>query len=65
MDGAERRRRCKSYERVAKGLAYVPQGRMIFSTMTVKENIETGLVVHRRDARCPATSTSCSRCCWR
>jgi urea transport system ATP-binding protein len=36
----------KSYERVAKGLAYVPQGRMIFSTMTVEENIETGLVVH-------------------
>ena len=36
----------KSYERVAKGLAYVPQGRMIFSTMTVKENIETGLVAH-------------------
>jgi urea transport system ATP-binding protein len=34
----------KSYERVAKGLAYVPQGRMIFSTMTVQENIETGLV---------------------
>ena len=32
-------------KRVAKGLAYVPQGRMIFSTMTVKENIETGLVV--------------------
>ena len=34
----------KSYERVAKGLAYVPQGRMVFSAMTVKENIETGLV---------------------
>jgi urea transport system ATP-binding protein len=34
----------KSYERVGQGLAYVPQGRMIFSTMTVKENIETGLV---------------------
>ncbi len=34
----------KSYERVARGLAYVPQGRMIFSPMTVKENIETGLV---------------------
>src|SRR5260370_21448783 len=34
----------ESYERVAKGLAYVPQGRMIFSAMTVKENIETGLV---------------------
>ncbi|WP_163264733.1 urea ABC transporter ATP-binding subunit UrtE [Chelativorans alearense] len=35
----------ESYERVAKGLAYVPQGRMVFSTMTVKENIETGLTV--------------------
>ena len=44
MDGAELSA-LKSYERVAKGLAYVPQGRMIFSTMTVKENIETGLVV--------------------
>ena len=44
MDGAELGS-LKSYERVAKGLAYVPQGRMIFSTMTVKENIETGLVV--------------------
>lgn len=35
----------KSYDRVAKGVAYVPQGRMIFSTMTVQENIETGLTV--------------------
>ena len=35
--------RLKSYERVAQGLAYVPQGRMIFSSMTVRENIETGL----------------------
>ncbi|MEJ0095360.1 MAG: urea ABC transporter ATP-binding subunit UrtE [Methylocella sp.] len=35
----------KSFERVAKGIAYVPQGRMIFSTMTVEENIETGLTV--------------------
>ena len=34
-----------SYERVARGLAYVPQGRQIFGTMTVKENIESGLVV--------------------
>lgn len=32
-----------SYQRVAKGLAYVPQGRMIFPAMTVQENIETGL----------------------
>lgn len=32
-----------SHQRVASGLAYVPQGRMIFPNMTVKENIETGL----------------------
>ena len=38
--------RLKSYERVANGIAYVPQGRMIFSTMTVQENIETGLIPH-------------------
>ena len=44
MDGSELGN-LPSYDRVAKGLAYVPQGRMIFSTMTVKENIETGLVV--------------------
>jgi len=44
MNGAELGA-LQSFERVAKGLAYVPQGRMIFSTMTVKENIETGLVV--------------------
>ena len=34
-----------SYQRVAHGLAYVPQGRQIFGTMTVRENIETGLIV--------------------
>ncbi len=33
----------KSFERVSAGLGYVPQGRMIFPTMSVKENIETGL----------------------
>ncbi|WP_153772207.1 urea ABC transporter ATP-binding subunit UrtE [Labrenzia sp. CE80] len=33
----------KSFERVSRGIAYVPQGRMIFPTMTVQENIETGL----------------------
>ena len=33
----------KSHQRVANGIAYVPQGRMIFSSMTVQENVETGL----------------------
>ena len=35
-----------SHLRVKAGLAYVPQGRAIFSTMTVQDNIETGLFVH-------------------
>ncbi len=35
----------KSHQRVANGIAYVPQGRMIFSTMTVQENVEVGLTV--------------------
>lgn len=35
----------KPHQRVASGIAYVPQGRMIFSSMTVQENIETGLTV--------------------
>ncbi|NIU61430.1 MAG: ATP-binding cassette domain-containing protein, partial [Pseudomonas stutzeri] len=30
--------RDESFRRVAKGLAYVPQGRMIFPTLTVEEN---------------------------
>lgn len=33
----------ESFKRVEKGLAYVPQGRMIFPTLTVEENIRTGL----------------------
>ena len=33
----------QSHERVASGVGFVPQGRMIFSTMTVTENIVTGL----------------------
>lgn len=35
----------ESHERVANGIAYVPQGRMIFPTLTVQENIETGMDV--------------------
>ncbi|MCB1705925.1 MAG: urea ABC transporter ATP-binding subunit UrtE [Halioglobus sp.] len=37
-----------SYLRVANGIAYVPQGRMIFPNLTVLENIETGMEVSRQ-----------------
>jgi len=51
--GAREITKLKSYERVAEGVAYVPQGRMIFSSMTVEENIETGLIP-RGESRVPA-----------
>jgi urea transport system ATP-binding protein len=42
----------ESFRRVAKGIAYVPQGRQIFATLTVEENIQTGLE-NARDRRIP------------
>ena len=38
----------QSYQRVASGVAYVPQGRMVFPTLTVEENIMAGLEVTGR-----------------
>lgn len=39
----------KPFERVGAGLAYVPQGRLLFPTLTVEENIQTGLPQSKRD----------------
>lgn len=47
LDG-KRIEKMDSFQRVNAGLAYVPQGRMIFSTMTVLENIQTGLPASAR-----------------
>ena len=38
----------ETHQRVERGIAYVPQGRMIFSHMTVLENIQTGLPASAR-----------------
>ena len=38
---------CASYQRVENGIAYVPQGRMIFPSLTVEENIRTGMEVSK------------------
>ena len=45
--------RAKSYERVAHGFGYVPQGRMVFPHLTVEENILSGMD-RVQNARVPA-----------
>jgi urea transport system ATP-binding protein len=47
VDGAEVAH-LETHARVASGIAYVPQGRMIFPAMTVLENIQTGLPASAR-----------------
>jgi len=42
VDGVDVSRE-ESFRRVSKGIAYVPQGRMIFPTLTVEENILAGM----------------------
>jgi urea transport system ATP-binding protein len=46
--------RLPAYERARLGIALVPQGREIFSLLTVKENLETGFApVKRQDRHVP------------
>jgi urea transport system ATP-binding protein len=42
------------YARARLGLAYVPQGREIFPRLTVAENLEMGLAVHKRRTGVPS-----------
>ncbi len=46
VDGVEVTK-AEPYQRVENGIAYVPQGRMIFPNLTVQENIETGMEVSK------------------
>ncbi len=46
--------RAAPYERVRAGIAYVPQGREIFSRLTVAENLEMGLATRPRGSDVPA-----------
>lgn len=39
------------YDRAARGIAYVPQGREIFPLMTVQENLQTGFAAIPRALR--------------
>jgi len=48
-DGVELRGR-RPEERVARGIGYVPQGREIFPTLTVAENLRVGHMGRRRGA---------------
>ena len=46
--------RLPAYERARRGIALVPQGREIFSLLTVKENLETGFApLNRADKKVP------------
>ena len=52
-------------QRIAAGLAIVPENRRLFGQLTVRENLELGAVL-RKGGRPPRTSTgstSCSRGC--
>jgi urea transport system ATP-binding protein len=50
FDGADVSR-LPPYERARRGIALVPQGREIFSLLTVKENLETGFAPVSREHR--------------
>ena len=52
LDGEDIIRR-PTYERAAAGLGYVPQGRDIFSQMTVQENLELALYAQKKHGTGP------------
>jgi urea transport system ATP-binding protein len=53
LDGADITQ-ASSYDRVRRGIGYVPQGREIFSRLTVEENLRMGLAVKPGGTAIPA-----------
>ncbi|MBA4175773.1 MAG: urea ABC transporter ATP-binding subunit UrtE [Leptothrix sp. (in: Bacteria)] len=53
LDGADITQ-APSYERVKRGIGYVPQGREIFGRLTVQENLRMGLATKSGGAAIPA-----------
>ncbi|ODV04191.1 MAG: urea ABC transporter ATP-binding subunit UrtE [Rubrivivax sp. SCN 70-15] len=53
LDGAEITK-AASYERVRRGIGYVPQGREIFGRLTVEDNLRMGLATKPGATRIPA-----------
>ena len=53
LDGAELMTR-SAFQRSHAGLAFVPQGRMIFPRLSVEENLQVGLFGHRKPRAVPA-----------
>ena len=45
---------------VARGLALVPENRLVFPQMSVKENLEAGAFQRRDAAASPRTSSACT-----
>jgi urea transport system ATP-binding protein len=53
LDGADLAR-AVPYERVRRGIGYVPQGREIFARLTVEENLRMGLAYRKAGTKIPA-----------
>lgn len=53
LDGVEITR-APAYERVKRGIGYVPQGREIFNRLTVEENLRMGLATRPGASKIPA-----------
>lgn len=47
----EKLNKVQAYEIVIKGISHAPEGRKVFITLTVEENLNLGAYTHRKDAK--------------